>query len=160
MSTTPQDNPFQTPAATLQDASGIATGQPLYRLAAAGLATFFGTPVAGAWVIGQNLKRLGRQQEVQKAWLTGIGIMLLIFVVAWFLPDSFPAAPINIAAVFAMHQYAKQSTGEALDRHTASGGTFLSNWRALGVSLLFLLAVMAALFGLSLVFFYFLGLNA
>ncbi|MDN6858397.1 hypothetical protein QO207_17545, partial [Pseudomonas sp. CAN2814] len=74
MTTAPQDNPFQTPAAALQDGPGVATGEPLYRLAAAGIATFFGTPVAGSWVIAQNLKRLNRPQEVQKAWMVGIGL--------------------------------------------------------------------------------------
>ncbi|MFJ3261193.1 hypothetical protein ACIPK7_13145 [Pseudomonas sp. NPDC086581] len=147
MTTAPQDNPFQPPAAALQDGLGVATGEPLYRLAAAGIATFFGTPVAGSWVIAQNLKRLNRPQEVQKAWRVGIGITVLIFVLSWFLPDNFPAAPINIAAVFAMHQYAKQNTGEALDRHAAAGGGYLSNWRAFGISLLFLIVIMAIVFG-------------
>ncbi|AGI25633.1 hypothetical protein ACYCAX_03695 [Pseudomonas sp. MT3] len=160
MSTAPQDNPFQTPAAILQDAPGVATGEPLYRLAAVGIATFFGTPVAGAWVIAQNLKRLGRPEQIRKTWLTGIGVLLLAFVIAWFLPGSFPAAPINIVTLLAMQQYAKQNIGEELDRHAAAGGAFHSNWRAFGVSLLILLAVLAALFGLSLVVAYLLGVNA
>ncbi|MDU4250804.1 hypothetical protein [Pseudomonas sp.] len=149
--TAPQDNPFQTPAAPLQDNSSPVPGEPLFRLAAAGIATFFGTPIAGSWVIAQNLKRLNRPQEVQKAWLVGIGITVLIFILSWFLPDNFPAAPINIAAVFAMHQYAKQNTADALDRHAAAGGSYLSNWRAFGVSLLFLIVIMAVVFGAAFV---------
>ncbi|MDN6857572.1 hypothetical protein QO207_13325, partial [Pseudomonas sp. CAN2814] len=84
-----------------------------------------------------------------KAWMVGIGLTLLIFVLAWFLPDNFPAAPINIAAVFAMHQYAKQNTSDALDRHAAAGGGYLSNWRAFGVSLLFLIVIMALVFAVA-----------
>lgn len=147
MTTQPQDNPFQTPAAVLQDAATTTTGEPLYRLAAIGIATFFGTPVAGAWVMAQNLKRLGRLGQVRHAWITGICAFIAIFLLGWFLPESVPATPINIAAVFGMHHYAKQHIGAALDQHTAQGGTFVSNWRAFGVSLLFLLAVMAVIFG-------------
>jgi len=120
--TAPQDNPFQTPAAPLQDNSSAAPGEPLFRLAAAGIATFFGTPIAGSWVIAQNLKRLNRPQEVQKAWLVGIGITVLIFILSWFLPDNFPAAPINIAAVFAMHQYAKQNTAGSTKKPCSCSG--------------------------------------
>lgn len=151
MTTQPQDNPFQTPAAVLRDAATTATGEPLYRLAAAGIATFFGTPVAGAWVITRNLKSLGRHDEMRKAWLTGIGIMVVIFIAAWFLPESVPATPINIAAVLAMHQYAKQTTGAALEQHSANGGSYLSNWRAFGVSLLFLIVIMAVVFGAAVI---------
>lgn len=147
MTTTPQENPFQTPTAVLQDGPAVATGEPLYRLAAVGIATFFGTPVAGAWVIAQNLKRLGRQAQVRNAWITGIGALIAIFLLGMFLPDSVPATPINIAAVFGMYHYAKQHTGAAVEQHAAQGGQFASNWRAFGVSLLFLLAVMAVVFG-------------
>lgn len=128
MTDTSQDNPFQTPAAALQDGPAVATGEPLYRLAAVGIATFFGTPVAGAWI-------------------TGIGALIAIFLLGMFLPDSVPATPINIAAVFGMYHYAKQHTGGAIEQHAAQGGQFASNWRAFGVSLLFLLAVMAVVFG-------------
>lgn len=148
MSDIPQDNPFQSPAAPLQEPSTTAS-TPLYSLGAAGIATFFGTPVAGSWVIAQNLKRLGRPKEVQAAWLVGLGITFLIFVLAWILPANFPAAPINIAAVFAMLLYAKQNTREALESHSAAGGTYISNWRVVGISLLILLAMIAVFLGVT-----------
>ena len=60
----PKDNPFQTPHASLLDNP---PRQPLYRLAAIGIATFFGTPVAGAWIIAHNLRRLDRQDQIRNA---------------------------------------------------------------------------------------------
>lgn len=146
MTSASQDNPFQPPTAALEE-TPAATGAPLYRLGAVGIATFFGTPVAGAWVMAQNLNRLGRHSQMRNAWITGVGAFIAIFLLGWFLPESVPATPINIAAVFGMYHYAKQHTGAALEQHASDGGTFLSNWRAFGVSLLFLLAVMAVVFG-------------
>lgn len=147
MTDTQQDNPFQTPTAALQDGPAVATGEPLYRLAAVGIATFFGTPIAGAWVMAQNLKALGRLEEVRKAWMMGLGFTIGIFVIGYFLPDNISGAPMSIATVVGMYQFAKQTFGAALERHAAGSGQWRSNWRAFGVSLLILAAVMAVVFG-------------
>lgn len=147
MTITPQENPFQTPTAVLQDGPAVATGEPLYRLAAVGIATFFGTPVAGAWVMAQNLKRLGRHPQVRNTWIAGVGALIAIFLLGLLLPENVPATPINIAAVLGMYHYAKQQFGAAVEQHAAQGGQFASNWRAFGVSLLILAAVMAVIFG-------------
>lgn len=155
MTTAPQDNPFQTPASVLQDAATTTTGEPLYRLAAVGIATFFGTPIAGAWVMAQNLKALNRGHEARKAWVIGICFTLGIFVFGYFLPDNISGTPIGIATLVGMYQFAKQSFGAALDQHLADGGTWRSNWRAFGVSLLILLATLALLFAGSFVLAYF-----
>lgn len=147
MTTTPQENPFQTPTAALQDGPAVVTGEPLYRLAAVGIATFFGTPLAGAWVMMQNLKALGRFDEVRKAWMMGLGFTIGIFVIGYFLPDNISGTPMAIASVVGMHQFAKQTFGASLEQHLAGGGQWRSNWRAFGVSLLILAAVMAVVFG-------------
>jgi len=146
MTTSPQDNPFQTPTAALQDGPAVATGEPLYRLAAVGIATFFGTPIAGAWVMVENLKALGRLDEVRKAWLMGLGFTIGMFVVGHFLPDNFSSTPMAVATVFGMYQFAKQTFGAAVEQHGGGGGQWRSNWRAFGVSLLFLLGVLAVIF--------------
>ncbi|MGC4008731.1 MAG: hypothetical protein QM805_06950 [Pseudomonas sp.] len=147
MTDTQQDNPFQTPTADLQDGPSVATGEPLYRLAAVGIATFFGTPIAGAWVMVQNLKALGRLEEVRKAWMMGLGFTIGIFVIGYFLPDNISGAPMSIATVVGMYHFAKQTFGATLEQHAAGGGQWRSNWRAFGVSLLILAAVMAVVFG-------------
>ena len=76
---------------------------------------------------------------------------MVLSLIGWFLPDNFSAAPTTIAAVLGMYQYARQSTGVALEQHAAKGGTFLSNWRAFGVSLLCLLAIVIVVFIVSFV---------
>jgi hypothetical protein len=159
MTDTPQDNPFQTPAAVLQDAATTATGEPLYRLAAVGIATFFGTPIAGAWVIVQNLKALGRSHEARNIWLMGIGLTLAIFVLGYFLPENTSGSPIAVGTVVGMYYLAKQTFGVTLERHLAAGGKLRSNWRAFGVALLFLLAVIAVILVVSFLLAYFFGVE-
>ncbi|MDF3864802.1 hypothetical protein P3W53_10035 [Pseudomonas denitrificans (nom. rej.)] len=146
MTDTPQDNPFQTPAALLHDLPSIAAGASLYKISAVGIATFFGLPVAGAWVITQNLKRLGRPQEARSVWLTGIALTVAIFVIGQLLPANMSGMPMVIATLVFMVGLAKQRCESALKEHAAAAGRFASNWRAFGVSLLFLLGVLAVIF--------------
>ncbi|WP_152225320.1 hypothetical protein [Pseudomonas sp. SCB32] len=144
----PKDNPFKTPHASLLDNP---PGKPLYRLAAVGIATFFGTPIAGAWVIVHNLRHLGRDDQVRNAWLMGFGLFVALSLIGWLLPDNVSAAPTTIAAVLGMYQYARHGTGDALEQHASRGGTFLSNWRAFGISLLCLLAIVVVAFIVSFI---------
>ncbi|WP_343577685.1 hypothetical protein [Pseudomonas sp.] len=154
----PKDNPFQTPSAVLKNAPGMADGEALYRLRAVGIATFFGTPLAGAWVMTQNLRHLGLHDRIQQVWYVGIAISIGLALLG-LLPDGIPLAPFTIVAVLSMHEYAKQVTGDALEQHASRGGTFLSNWRAFGISLLFLLAAWGAIFVVTLIVAYLLGMN-
>lgn len=82
-----QDNPFQTPQADLQQAS--ASTLPLYRIAAVGLGTFLGTPLAGAWMLAHNLQLLGKADRVamvrRVAVLFSIAVMALLFAVLMIL---------------------------------------------------------------------------
>ncbi|MCR7045129.1 hypothetical protein NS826_15675, partial [Pseudomonas aeruginosa] len=45
--------------------------------------------------------------------------------------------------IFGMVYYAKSAFGPALDSHKAAGGAFISNWRAAGIGLLFMLVVLS-----------------
>ncbi|MDH1012361.1 hypothetical protein N5J43_16145 [Pseudomonas nicosulfuronedens] len=146
MSDLQQDNPFQTPAATLQNASTAVTGDPVYRVTAVGIASFFGTPIAGAWIMAQNLRRLGMPERRRQVWFVGTGLLVGLVLLS-LIPASFPVAPFNIVAVLTMHEYAKQVTGKALVDHAAQSGAFSSNWRAFGVSLLFLMVIFAIFYG-------------
>ncbi|QRY79170.1 hypothetical protein JVX91_26980 [Pseudomonas sp. PDNC002] len=146
---TPVDSnnlPFQPPAALLLQAPAAAE-KPPFRLAAIGIAGFFGTPLAGAWVMARSFERLGRHDLVRKAWTLGIGLFLAVNVLALILPGKTSFTPINLMFAAGMQHHAKQLIGPTLEAHLAAGGTVASNWRAFGVSLLFSLAVIAVIFG-------------
>lgn len=137
-------NPYRAPDAELL-AAGNPVG-PLYRMSAVGIATFFGTPLAGAYIIACNLRALGPHDKVQGTWWMAVGLFVAIILVGYWLPDS-AGMGLTIGQVFAMHYYAKSLFGETVAQH---GGSFSSNWRAFGISLLFLLGVIAALIPIGL----------
>lgn len=99
--------------------------------------------------MAQNLRRLGMPERTRQVWYVGTGLLIGL-VVLTLIPASFPVAPFNIVAVLTMHEYAKQVTGTALADHAAQGGAFSSNWRAFGVSLLFLIVIFAIFYGVPL----------
>ena len=125
----------------LADNSVPAHNLRLYSVAAVGLGTFFGTSVAGAYFIVQNLKALGREREANTVWATGIGLFIAMTLAGIFLPDNIPAVVFVLPPLFAMNAYARQLFGPQVLAHHGSGGRFFSLWRAVGIGLLFSLVV-------------------
>ncbi|WP_097305204.1 hypothetical protein [Pseudomonas chlororaphis] len=138
-------NPFQTPAAELQTPAAATAPLRLYSINAVGLATFLGTSLAGSYMIASNLKAMGRESEVKKAWYIGIGLFILMMVLGMVLPESVPTVVFVLPPIFAMNAYARQLFGSAVLEHKLSKGPFFSLWRVAGISLLFMLAVFVAL---------------
>ena len=106
------------------------------------LATFFGTPLGGSILMAINERRLGRPQV---AWATaGLGALgaAVLIGIGFALPDGFPAAPLNIGALFGMRLLAQKRQAAVVDAHVAAGGKVASAWAAFGISLLCMLAVM------------------
>ena len=140
------ENPYRAPDAELLTVENRVTG-PLYRMSAVGIATFFGTPLAGAYIISRNLRALGLDEKVQGTWWMAIGLLVLVLVVGYWLPDS-AGMGLTVAQVIGMHQYAKSLFGVAVAGHV---GVFRSNWRAFGIALLFLLAFLVVVFAVVMV---------
>ncbi|AZD38316.1 Permease of the major facilitator superfamily [Pseudomonas chlororaphis subsp. aurantiaca] len=145
-------NPFQTPAAELQPPAASTAPLRLYSINAVGLATFLGTSLAGSYIIAANLKALGRESEVKKAWYVGIGLLVLMMVLSAVLPESVPAVVFVLPPLFAMNTYARQLFGPVVIEHKLSKGPFFSLWRVAGISLLFMLAFVVALIPLVMLF--------
>ena len=84
----PQNNPFQPPQADLQQAA--TTQAPLYSIAGVGLATFIGTPLAGAWLLAHNLQLLGRSDRVAMVWAIAVVFLVVTLGLAFLLPEEVP----------------------------------------------------------------------
>lgn len=135
------DNPYSIPSAQLADPS-LVSGR-LYKPMAVGLATFLGSPLAGAYILTQNLKHLGRSEEIRNVWLIAVGLLLVTMLCAALLPESVPSLPFTIVQIIAMGALSNHYTATDLARHLEQAGSFHSNWRAAGISLLFMLALAA-----------------
>ncbi|KAF1068875.1 MAG: hypothetical protein GAK45_01245 [Pseudomonas citronellolis] len=144
---TPTDNPFRTPTALLSDGSATtATASPLYKLSAVGLATLFGTPLAGAWVLQHNLRAMGLASRSTGAWIAAVVLLIGTLLIGVVFRSNLPIVPVAVLQVFVMHQYARKLLGaerEAVPQ-------YYSNWRAFGIALLFRVAVTAALLVVAL----------
>lgn len=97
-------------------------------------------------MISHNLRALGRAGEVRKVWVLSVLLTAGVFALGMVLPDNVPGIGFVVAQILIMRAYAKQLFGTALDEHKAQVRPFLSNWRAFGVSLLFMLAFLVVVF--------------
>ena len=124
-----------------------ATGN-LYTLFDIGLATFIGSPLAGAYMIASNSSVLfGRKQSNFAIWTLGIVLYLLPFLSFGYLGDlmlpSFFIIP--VLAAFAMFSFAKNTLEENMQIFWNNGGGVHTKLRVLGVSFAFLLLAMLLL---------------
>jgi hypothetical protein len=140
------ENPYRAPNAELLADENRLVG-PLYRMSAVGIATFFGTQLAGAYIIDRNLRALGLDAKVQGTWWLAVGLLVLVMVIGYWLPQG-AGIGLTVAQVIGMHQHAKSLFGETVAGHT---GVFHSNWRAFGLALLFLLAFVLLSFAVVMV---------
>ncbi|MBB4816924.1 hypothetical protein HNP29_000281 [Pseudomonas alcaligenes] len=149
---TEAENPFQTPTAELLAPTTGTEHLCLYSIPGIGIATFFGTPLAGAYVIAANLKAMGRGGETGKLWAVSIGFFIAIIVAGALLPENVPAIVFGVVQVIAMNAYARQLFGTQVNQHKIANGAFFSLWRSVGIGLLFMLGFIVAMVPVLLLF--------
>lgn len=110
----------QAPAYTLFDANAV------------GLATIFGTPVAGSSLMALNYRRLGQTGKAVTTLVIGIAVTGLVILLGWNLPRSV-SSPIALVLFFAMTRIARSLQGPAVMDHVQRGGRLGSKWTAFGL---------------------------
>lgn len=142
-------NPYSPPEAAVTDAvkpDVISPEGRLYTPGQIGLATFLGSMVAGSWFYGANLVTLHRATSRWPSLLVGIGLTIALIVVFSFLPDKTSNALPGILSMIAARQYADMKFGKIVVQHVGAGGKKGSWWFVAGVSLLFLIPLLALAF--------------
>ena len=129
--------PYATPAAPVIK---------FFSIAGIVIATFFGTPMGGLVLMAMNYRRLGRGDLFWPTLLWGVATTAGVVVAAILLPDRFPGTLFSLILLFIMRRIAKHLQGGEILIHQARGGSMASNWLALGIGLLALIAVMIVLF--------------
>ena len=111
------------------------------------MAAFVGSPVAACWCFARNFRQLGQPSLAQK-WLiwgsSGSFIAILLLCVLPFA-QKIPHYIIPILYSIAFREVAKRIHGEAVAQHVSNGGRLASWWLVVGISLLFVIGVMALL---------------
>jgi hypothetical protein len=122
----------------------------LYTRSAVGLATFLGSPMAGAALMAINYKRLKRKALAWRTLILGIVASAALIAVAFFIPDSvsrslqFAPAVVGIAGMMAI---ARALQGPQLENHARNNGDNASMWKAAGVGLISLVIVLGVILG-------------
>jgi len=119
---------------------------PMYSAGQVALATFFGGPLGGAWLMALNYKRLAEPGKAR------IAVLLGVLAVAALIAIGFAAGPdsllwLMLAPIVVTSWLAKELQGAAYDRHVAVGGSRGSRWRAAGLGVVSLVVYLAAIFG-------------
>jgi len=140
------ENIYKTPDAPLISTSDQENiNYKLYKVSGIGIATLFGTPIAGGLLMSKNYKMLGNITAAKKAIIYSIVATVALGGLAasvpdnWNIPDSVFTAPQLVVMIL----LAKQLQERDILLHRQKGGELASNWKAFGVSLLVLLALIA-----------------
>lgn len=106
-----------------------------------GWATFFGTPMAGSLMMRENARVAHDQQGADLALWTGVGGTVLLFSLAFVVPDNFPNSVLPVTSALAAHSWAKLRWARRAESHRAPRTE--PSGRAVKITLLTLLAVLA-----------------
>lgn len=120
----------------------------LYTVGQITAATFFATPLAGAWLMRWNFLKLGNPSAARTSPIVGAFVTALLIVLGFVLPDKFPRFVLAIVPLFAIRSIARAQFGEAIARHVDEGGEILSSWRVVKVCGATILATIALSTGL------------
>lgn len=155
----PNQSPYAPPQAPMANEAARVSGLalpgehvPLYSANQVALATFFGTVVAGAILMTLNERRVGRASAGWAILGGGVVVTALVLGLAFVRPDNIPSAPISIAPIIAMRYWAQQRQGLFVNEHYALGGKRGSGWIAFGIGMACLVAIVAAVFFVAVVY--------
>ncbi len=151
---------YQTPEADLeQDDPSKSYDYKLYKISGIGIATMVGTILAGGYLMSVNHRRLGNTDKAKSTLLYSFLAFVGILVIAFLIPEdlNIPDVVFTVAQVAAMVAIAQQWFDAPIREHRANGGLLASNWKAFGISLLFMI-VLGLLFWGALMLFVF-GVN-
>jgi hypothetical protein len=112
------------------------------------LATFLGMPIAGCLILARNYRVLGKDGAAWQSLGAGIVSTLLLFLIAFFLPENFPNIALPMAYCFGMRQLVQYLQGGAIDNHLKAGGRKGSWAITIAVGLGCLVIIFGFIFGL------------
>lgn len=135
---------YKAPESSISGEQPPLAGAPdykLFKVPAVGIATFFGTMLAGGIIMSINLRRMGDGAKANQIIAISFFATIAVAVLAVVLPAEVPSMVFTIAQIVTMHQWAKATQEAALAQHVDTGGEMQSNWLAFGMSLLVLLVL-------------------
>ncbi len=138
-----ENNIYNAPQSELESEQTAVRDYKLYKTSGMGVATFFGTLIAGGYLAYRNCYLLGRPQQGKNILLTCVLATIAIFSIAFMIPEDIPIpdTAFGIMQLVIMIQLSKKWFAQDIVDHEDASGEMYSNWRAFGIALLFLLGL-------------------
>lgn len=110
--------------------------------------SFLGGPIAAVYFLRRNFQALGNPDAARRTLWWGIVFNIAVAAVIPFLPDRFPNYVLPLAYSWAAYGIA---ASKQLSKETIASSpefSFESNWRVVGIAIVFLVATVALWFAL------------
>lgn len=139
-------NAYQVPQAVVDDVpqQGVVDGK-LFTINGIGIATFFGTLIAGGILLAHNYRRLGDSKNAWLSILAGFFVTAMFTFIAYLLPDGMRIG-LAVPQIIAITLYARLQQGAQIEAHQEAGGELVSSWLAAGIGLLTLAVLLVVIF--------------
>lgn len=111
------------------------------------MAIFFGGPFVVGYLMAHNFKQFNQPEKVKRTWLYSTIALIVLFGGVLAIPDSVPIPNIVYNFIFTVTAlyFVRKFQGEQIRQHLEDGGPVYTTWRAVGISLLFLLSLILLL---------------
>ncbi len=121
-----------------------ASGQ-LYHRTSVFIATLIGSVLAGGILMAWNYQRSGQIALAKKTYLYSFLGLLGTLALSLVIPASVPGAAIIVPLSFVMSHLQNHYQGAMIATHLKNGGALASKWKAAGVGLLVMVAIILLL---------------
>ena len=110
----------------------------IYSIHSMSFATFVGGPLATAYLLAENFKTFGPQDQVMPTWIIATILTVVLFGGILMVPNAekIPNQLIPLINALIAYFVVTRTQGEKIKAHIAEAGAVFSHWRALGISLL------------------------
>ncbi len=129
-------------------------GLKLYSQKAIGLATFIGSPLAGAYLIRENYLSLNKPDEAKKSLIIGIISTLILFSGIFLIPESiidkFPNQILPAIYTGLIYLIVEKIHGSILKQHEENKNEFHSKWKAARIGLISLVIIAIGILGITI----------
>ncbi|MFI5188616.1 MAG: hypothetical protein ACHQF0_17920 [Chitinophagales bacterium] len=111
------------------------------------IATFLGGPLVAGYLVAENYKELGETEKVKTTWMIAIVSTVVLFVIAYFLPEKAPRPLLPIAYSVGVYYLVQNLQGAKIKAHIAAGGQMWPMWNAVLAGIIGLVIIVAIVFG-------------
>ncbi len=126
----------------------------LYTIGQISVASYFGGPIAGCYLMSVNFKHLNNGEIAKKTLLIGIISTLIFFPGILFVPekiiDKIPEFLIPMIYTSIIGVYAKKLQGISIKEHIEKGGQKYSGWKVAGLVIIFSILTLVYLFAYAM----------